>query len=66
MNVKKVISNLNVRPTDRKMKKAKAVVDNVLPKEMPLEKEIRFVSQADSFERIKDSIKISIDKMTRG
>ena len=66
MNVKKIINNLNVRPTDRKMKKAKAFVDSVLPKEMPLEKEIRFLSKADSFERIKDSIQVSIDNMTRG
>lgn len=65
MNVKK-IANLNIRPTDRKMRKAKELADNIFPKELPLEKKIRFVSDADRFERIKDSIEISIDNLTRG
>ena len=65
MNVQK-IANLNIRPTDKKMRKAKELVDNILPKEFPLEKNFRYVSEDDRFERIKDSIQISIDKMTRG
>ena len=86
MNVSR-IANLNIRPTDRKMRKtkefidgilpkempidkkmrkAKELVDNILPKELPLEKNFRYVSEAGRFERIKDSIQISIDKMTRG
>ena len=65
MNVQK-IANLNIRPTDRKMRKAKELADNIFPKELPLEKIIRFVSDADRFERIKDSIEISIDNLTRG
>ena len=65
MNVQK-IANLNIRPTDKKMRKAKELVDNILPKELPLEKNFRYVSEADRFERIKDSIQISIDNMTRG
>ena len=65
MNVQK-IENLNIRPTDRKMRKAKELADNIFPKELPLEKKIRFVSEADRFERIKDSIEISIDNLTRG
>lgn len=65
MNVSK-IANLNIRPTDRKMRKAKELADNIFPKELPLEKKIRFVSEADRFERIKDSIEISIDNLTRG
>ncbi len=65
MNVQK-IANLNIRPTDRKMRKAKELADNIFPKELPLEKKIRFVSEADRFERIKDSIEISIDNLTRG
>ena len=32
----------------------------------PTDKKINYVSQADSFQRIKDSIQVSIDKMTRG
>ena len=65
MNVQK-IANLNIRPTDRKMRKAKELADNIFPKELLLEKKIRFVSDADRFERIKDSIEISIDNLTRG
>ena len=65
MNVQK-IEKLNIRPTDRKMRKAKELADNIFPKELPLEKKIRFVSDADRFERIKDSIEISIDNLTRG
>lgn len=65
MNVQK-IANLNIRPTDKKMRKAKELADNIFPKELPLEKKIRFVSDADRFERIKDSIEISIDNLTRG
>ena len=65
MNVQK-IANLNIRPTDRKMRKAKELADNIFPKELPLEKNIRFVSDADRFERIKDSIEISINNLTRG
>lgn len=65
MNVQK-IANLNIRPTDKKMRKAKELVDNILPKELPLENTFRYVSEADRFERIKDSIQISIDNMTRG
>ena len=65
MNVQK-IANLNIRPTDRKMRKAKELADNIFPKELPLEKKIRFGSDADRFERIKDSIEISINNLTRG
>ena len=60
------IANLNIRPTDRKMRKTKEFIDGILPKEMPIDKKINYVSQADSFQRIKDSIQVSIDKMTRG
>lgn len=65
MNVPR-IANLNIRPTDRKMRKAKEFIDGILPKEMPIDKKVNYVSQADSFQRIKDSIQVSIDKMTRG
>ena len=65
MNVQK-IANLNIRPTDRKLRKAKELADNIFPKELPLEKKIRFVSDADRVERIKDSIEISINNLTRG
>ena len=65
MNVSR-IANLNIRPTDRKMRKTKEFIDGILPNEMPIDKKINYVSQADSFQRIKDSIQVSIDKMTRG
>ena len=64
MNVPR-IANLNIRPTDRKMRKAKELAEKsgILPKEMPIEKKIYIESQADTFERIKDSIQLSIDNM---
>lgn len=66
MDVKRIVGNLNIRPTDRKMKKAKEFADSILPKELPLEKSFRYVSEADRFERVKDTIQTSIDNMTRG
>lgn len=64
MNVNK-ITGLNVKPTNKKMEKAKVAAEKtgILPKEMPLEKEIYILSPAEMFERIKDRIQISIDNM---
>ena len=66
MNVAKVVNNLKIRPTDRKIKKAKAFTNNVLLKEMPIEKEIRSVSKAGTFKKIKEFFQNSIDNMMRG
>lgn len=67
MNVSKLTQNVNIKPTDRKIKKAKAAAKKfgVLPKEMPLEKPINFKTLSDMFERVKDSIQIAVDNMTR-
>ena len=64
MKVSKITS-LNVKPTNKKMEKAKVAAEKtgILPKEMPLEKEIYILSPAEMFERIKDRIQISIDNM---
>lgn len=63
MNVKKVITNINIKPTDRKIKQAKKVVESGLPKEMPIEKPIYITTEADIFERVKNSIQVSINYM---
>lgn len=63
MNVKKVITNINIKPTDRKIKQAKKVVESGLPKEMPIEKPIYITTEADVFERVKNSIQVSINYM---
>lgn len=63
MNVKKIVSDIKIRPTDRKIKQAKKVIESGLPKEMPIEKPIYITSEADIFERAKNSIQISIDNM---
>ena len=64
MNVPKVTS---IKPTNRKVRKAKEVVQQVsesfLPKELPIEKEVRIVSQFELFERIKDKLQIAIDRI---
>ncbi len=59
------IAGINFRPTNKKMEKAKIAAEKsgILPKEMPIEKKIYIESQADTFERIKDSIQLSIDNM---
>ncbi len=63
MNVKKIANNITVRPTDRKIKKAKHFAEQVgiLPKEMPIEKKIYLQTEADTFEHVKDSIQIALD-----
>lgn len=61
MNVQK-IANLNIRPTDRKMRKAKEFVDSIVPKG----KSVKIKSQMYSFTKIKNSINVFIEKMIRG
>ena len=64
MNVKKIAGNINIKPKDRKMKKARHCAETigVLPKEMPVEKKIYIQTNADMFEKVKDSIQIALDK----
>ena len=64
MKVNKLTS-LNVKPTNKKIEKAKIATEKtgILPKEMPLEKEVYILSPAEMFERVKDKIQISIDNM---
>lgn len=63
------INNIQIRPTDKKMKQAKRTIDSIssgLPKEMPIEKEIRILTPAEIMDRVRNRIQISIDNMTRG
>ena len=64
MNVNKITS-LNVKPTNKKMEKAKMAAEKIgiLPKEMFIEKKNCTPSSAELFERIKNRIRISIDNM---
>ena len=59
------IAGINLKPTNKKIEKAKIAAENVgiLTKEIPLEKKIYIVSQGDVIERIKNSIQIAIDNM---
>ncbi len=60
------INNIQIRPTDRKMKQAKRTIDSItgkLPKEMPVERNVYYVSAAESMARIKDQIQVAIDNM---
>ncbi len=65
MNVKKISSELKIKPTNRKMKEVKKAISEVsgLPKEMPLEKKIYLCPMSETFERIKDKIQIKIQEM---
>ncbi len=67
MNIKKIAANMSIKPTDRKIKKAKQMAEHsgILPKEMPIEKRIYLEPNSDSFERIKDRIQVSIDSMKK-
>ncbi len=66
MKVAKIADKFaSVRPTERKIKKAKLEIEKsgVLPKELPLEKKFYIESPAEAFERIKDSIQLAIDNI---
>ena len=65
MKVEKILNKVTVRPTNKKMREAKQTLNNtgILPKKMPVEKKIYLQSMSDKFERIKDGIQVSIDKM---
>lgn len=65
MNVKKISGKITVRPTNKKMREAKQAVSGagILPKEMPIEKKIYLQPLSEIFERVKDSIQISIQNM---
>lgn len=65
MKVEKILNKVTVRPTNKKMREAKQTLNNtgILPKEMPVEKKIYLQFMSDKFERIKDGIQVSIDKM---
>ena len=59
--------NITLRPTYRKVEKGKRILESfgVLPKEAPVEKKVYVESSADTFERVKESIQLSIDNMKR-
>lgn len=62
----KIADRLNsVRPTERKIKKAKLEIEQsgILPKELPLEKKINWLTQEEAFERVKDSIQIALQNI---
>ena len=65
MEVRLNINKVNVRPTDKKLKKAKKSAEDfsALPKEMPLSPNYRFNTIMDKIEKIKNSIQTSIDNM---
>lgn len=61
------INNIRIKPTEKKIKKAEQITNeisnNVLPKDMPIEKKITFVSASEAFQRVKDKIQIAVDNM---
>ena len=73
MNINSINASMNfgknprIRVSKRKIEKTEMAVDkaisSVLPKEMPLEKKVYFVSQEEAFDRVKNAIQISIDNM---
>ncbi len=65
MKVEKILNKVTVRPTNKKMREAKQAINTVsgLPKEMPVEKKIYWQPLSENFERIKDNIQMTIEKM---
>ena len=67
MNVQKINANIRIKPTEKKIKKTEKVIENIkggiLPKELPIEKEVNLLTEADIFQRIKDKIQIAVDNM---
>lgn len=62
--------NVKIKPTERKIKKSEKVLsqvsNNILPKEVPVEKKYNNkIEYQDIFQSIKDSIQVSIDNMKR-
>ena len=61
------INNIRIKPTEKKIKKAEQITNeisnNVLPKDMPIEKKVTFVSASEAFRRVKDRIQIAVDNM---
>ena len=59
--------NFRMRMSKKKIEKTEKAIDEtlpgVLPKELPLEKKIYYVTHEEAFNRIKDSIQLSIEKM---
>ena len=73
MNINSINASMNfgknprIRVSKRKIEKTEMALDktisSVLPKEIPLEKKVYFVSQEEAFNRVKNAIQISIDNM---
>ncbi len=65
MKVEKILNKVTIRPTNKKMREAKQAINTVsgLPKEMPVEKKIYWQPLSENFERIKDNIQMTIEKM---
>ena len=65
MKIDNIGKKITLRPTDRKMNKGKAILEqtSILPKELPIEKKIYIESRFQTLERIKDKIQIAIDNI---
>ncbi len=65
MNVKKISSNITIRPTNKKMQEAKRTARDLTEwaYEEPIEKKVYIVPMSELFERVKDRISITIENM---
>lgn len=64
MNVKKIAESINVKPSERKIKKVRHFAESkgVLPKEEPIERKTYLATHFEMFERVKDRIQVALDK----
>ena len=65
MKISKVEKNITIKPTEKKIKKAKQFLSKtgILPNSLPIEQKIRINPMSEKIARIKDQIQISIEKM---
>ena len=63
-------TDIRIKPTEKKLKRAAAfaqsVSESILPKEMPIERDICIKTEAETFSQIKNRIIIAIENIKSG
>ena len=63
-------ADIRIKPTEKKLKRAaafaQAVGESVLPKEMPVERDIYIKTEADMFSQIKNRIQLAVENIRSG
>ena len=65
MNVERLTGRITLRPSERKMKRAKYVAEHVLPKIISENKNAKPISLSDKMVQLGKSIRASFDNITK-